>query len=183
MNPKRLLLLLPLAAFASCSTQPAKHTQGLDFDSGLWRLSGDLSYASNGNGTVNGDSAGLGGSIGYFVDESIEVGLGADFESVNLKQSEPDLENTYLSLFGRYYTSPVGATRPFAELGFGLGTTSIGSGEIDLNVITGALGLVHFLDRNWALEISLENSYYLFPSDPNPSSTSWSGVFGVSMFF
>jgi len=183
MNPKRLLLLLPLAAFASCSTQPAKQANGMDFESGIWRLSGDLSYASNGNGTVNGDSAGLGGAVGYFVNDSFEVGLGADFESVNLKQSLPDLENTYLSLFGRYYTSSVGATRPFAELGVGLGTTSIGSGEIDLNVITGALGMVHFLDDAWALELSLENTFYLFPSDPNPSSNSWSGVFGVSMFF
>ena len=183
MNPKRLLLLLPLAAFASCSTQPTKQANGMDFESGIWRLSGDLSYASNGSGTVNGESVGLGGSVGYFVSDAFEVGLGGDFETVNVKGSADDLENTYLSLFGRYYTATVGATRPFAELGLGLGTTSIGPGEIDLNVVTGALGVVHVLDDAWALELSLENSYYLFPSDPNPNSTSWSGVLGVSMFF
>jgi hypothetical protein len=183
MNPKRLLLLLPLAAFASCSTQPSKHTNGMDFQSGDWRLSGDLSYASNGSGTVNGESVGLGGSIGYFVNEAVEVGLGGDFETVNVKSSVDDLENTYLSLFGRYYTSSVGATRPFAELGLGLGTTSIGAGEIDLNVITGAVGMIHFLDDAWAVELALENTYYLFPSDPNPNSTSWAGVLGISVFF
>lgn len=183
MNLNRLLLLLPLAGFVSCSTNPVGAPQGADFHSGMWRLSGDIGHSSNGNGTVNGDATQLGGSIGFFVTDAIEIGLGGDFETINKKQSEEDMENAFLSVFSRYYTTGFGATRPFVEMGVGFGTTSLGPLEEDLNVFSGTFGVVHFLSQDWALEFAVEKSFYQFPNSTAINTASWSGSVGVSWFF
>ena len=184
MNPKRLLLLLPLAAFASCSTTPFQSNDGMDFQPGIWRLSGDLGYASNGTGALNGTSVQLGGSAGYFVQENLEVGLAADYEDVNVESPASDLENASLGLFGRWYTTNISSTRPFVELGAGLGTTSGDGGvEDDLRYISGAFGLLHFFTEDLAWEFALEKTFYSFPDASVPDTDSWSGSIGISWLF
>lgn len=181
MNPKRLLLLLPLAAFASCSTAPFQSNNGVDFQPGTWRLSGDVGYASNGTGALNGTSTQLGGSIGYFVTESTEVGLGGDYEDINPEGSSASLENTSLNIFGRYYTSTNSPTRFFGELAAGLGTTSSGSLENDLGTFAGSVGVLHFFAEDLAWEFALEKTFYGISGAADTDS--WSGSVGISWIF
>lgn len=184
MNPKRLLLLLPLAAFASCSTTPFQSNNGVDFQPGHWRLSGDLGYASNGTGALNGTSVQLGGSAGYFVTETIEIGLAADYEDINVEAPASDLENTSMGLFGRFYTTNISATRPFVELGAGLGITSADASiEEDLSYFSGAVGLLHFFTEDLAWEFALEKTFYSFPDSSVSDTDSWSGSIGISWIF
>ncbi len=184
MNCKPLFLLLALAAIG-CSTLPSHRSpDGVEFTPGTFRLSGDVGYSSNGNGSVNGNATQLGGSLGYFLTPGLEMGLGGDYEKVNRILSGQSLENTFLSIFARYYTTTVGSTRPFAELSAGMGTTSFGVAEEDLRVLAGTMGFLHFLSDTLAVEVAVEKTFYAFPNSSTAIDTdSWSGSVGLSWFF
>jgi len=147
------------------------------------RLGGDVGYASNGTGLLNGSAVQFGGAFGYFFTENLEAGLSGDFHSINIKGSQDNLEYTSLNLFGRYYTRTFGATRPFVELGAGLGTASVGSLEENVNSFTGTMGIMHFISEDLAIELGLSRNQYYLPDLSGGDTGSWSGSVGVSWFF
>lgn len=183
MKLTRILLLLPLAAFASCSSHPTAQPEGMEFEPGLMRLGGAIGFASNGTGVLNGSAVQLEGTFGYFTSENIEVGMSGDFDSINISGSADNLEYTALNLFGRYYTSTYGATRPYAELSAGLGTASVNSFEENVTAIAGAIGVMHFIDSDLAIELELQKSEYLLPDTSGGDTSSWGGSVGLAWFF
>lgn len=183
MKLTRILLLLPLAAFASCSSHPSAQPQGMEFEPGMMRLSGDVGYSSNGTGILNGSAAQFGGAFGYFATANLEAGVSGDFDSIDLPGGGDNLEYAALNVFGRYYTSTFGATRPYAELSAGLGTASIGAFEENVTAFHGAMGVIHFLNENWAMELELQRSQYLFPDTSGGDTGSWGASVGLAWFF
>ncbi|MDA0666927.1 MAG: hypothetical protein O3A95_04125 [Planctomycetota bacterium] len=183
MKLTRILLLLPLAAFASCSSHPTAQPQGVEFEPGLMRLSGDIGFASNGTGLLDGSAAQFGGAFGYFATENLEAGLSGDFDSINITGSDDNLEYAGLNIFGRYYTSTYGSTRPYAELSVGLGTASIGPGEENVTAIIGSIGVMHFIATDWAIELELQKSEYLLPDVSGGDTGAWGGSVGLAWFF
>ena len=183
MKLTRILLLLPLAAFASCSSSPTAQTEGMEFEPGLMRLGGAVGYSSNGTGVLNGSAVQFEGTFGYFTTANIEAGLSGDFDSVNTSGSSDNMEYAGLNLFGRYYTATYGATRPYAELSAGLGTASLNSFEENVTAIAGAIGVMHFIDADLAIELELQKSEYLLPDTSGGDTSSWGGSVGLSWFF
>ena len=179
MKLTRILLLFPLAAFASCSSHP---TQGMEFEPGMMRLSGDVGYASNGTGLLDGSAAQLGGAFGYFATANLEAGLSGDLDSINVTGSDNN-EYTGLNGFGRYYTSTYGSTRSYVELSAGRGVFSNNVGEENVIALVGSIGVMHFVHTNWAIELELQKSQYLFPDTSGSDTGAWGGSVGLAWFF
>ncbi|PCJ54206.1 MAG: hypothetical protein COA70_06120 [Planctomycetota bacterium] len=182
MKLTRILLLLPLAAFASCSSHVASHPDGMEFEPGMMRLGGDIGYASNGTGLLNGSATKFSGAFGYFATANLEAGLNGGFDTINVPGPD-NLEYTALNLFGRYYTTTFGTSRPYVELSAGRGTASLRSFEENVNSFAGAIGIMHFIDENLAIEMELQRSQYLLPDTTGADTGSWSGSIGLAWFF
>jgi hypothetical protein len=182
MSLHKILLLFPLVGFISCSTNPiGSKPVGQNFTAGTIRLGGDLGYSSNGTGTMNGDAAHLNGNVGYFLTDVIELGGSINIEDVNAKNGPADLEAVFFNLYGRAYSTSVGPFRTFAELGAGTGTVSAGSADADANLVQVSIGMMEFVTENVAVELSLEETFYLFDS-PAVDGTGLALNLGVSMF-
>ncbi|MFK5956229.1 MAG: hypothetical protein QM477_07275 [Planctomycetota bacterium] len=154
----------------------------MDFEPGMMRLSGDIGFSSNGTGLMNGSAAQLGGAFGYFFSANLEAGLSGDLDTID-RGGGVDLDYTALNLFGRYYMTTYGATRPYAEISAGLGTASVGALEENVTALTGSIGVMHFFKEDLAIELELQNTSYLLPDVSGGDTDSWSGSVGLSWFF
>jgi len=154
----------------------------MEFEPGMMRLSGDIGYASNGTGLLNGSATKLSGSFGYFATANLEAGINGGFDTINIP-GPVDLEYTALNLFGRYYTTTYGSSRPYVELSTGLGTASVGSFEENVTAFAGAIGIMHFINEDLAIEMELQKSQYLLPDTTGADTSSWSGSIGLAWFF
>lgn len=182
MSLHKILLLFPLVGLISCSSNPiGAKPVGQNFTAGTIRLGGDLGYSSNGTGTMNGDAAHLNGNVGYFVTDIIELGGSINIEDVNAKDGASDLEGVFFNLYGRAYSTSIGPFRTFAEFGAGVGTVEAGSADADAQLVQVSIGMMEFVTDNVAVELALEQTYYLFDS-PAVDGAGLALNLGVSMF-
>jgi hypothetical protein len=164
MSLHKILLLFPLVGLVSCTSSPARTASPKpNLHAGGFRVAGDLGYSSNGNGTMNGKSVHMDGKLGYLVTDILEVGASLGYESVN-RENTADLDATFLSLYGRAYSTNAGPFRTFAEIGFGTGTATVGGSDADVNLISIAVGMMEFMTDDIAVELSLEDTFYGFSS-------------------
>jgi hypothetical protein len=180
----RTLLLSLFAAIAllgtSCSSFWNTSSPGVAFDGGVYRLGGsaNLNFTDNEfNGT---DTDTLGGSVdvGRFFTSNIELGLRGSYEATDNGTVETDASD--LSLFGRWYTSSRAVSRPWIEVGGGMGSVDNGTVDVSGSIFFMALGLSHFLTQSVAAEIFARQSIGSF-DDGIESDTLDLGI-GFSFF-
>lgn len=112
---------------------------------------------------VDTDTLAVGVDVGRFYSENLELGLRADYTSVDAGGAETDMAD-YL-VFGRWYVTPGSASRPWIELA--IGASSVDTGTVDLSglLYSVGVGLTQFLNDRVAIEVALRNSVGNYDDD------------------
>lgn len=157
---KAVLLLITLAASVSCSVPT---TVGNDFAEDQIQLSLRTAVASStgsgdieGGGFVLGDNLALSG--GLFVNDSLEVGLSAEFWTY------PESNDATAGLYGgylRYYLQNEGNVRPYILFGVGMYSTDNGDGDV---YRLGA-GISQFVSDTTSIDLSVEEHFSSYVTD------------------
>ena len=155
-NMKAILLIITLAASASCAVPTAV---GTDFAPGQYRFGGRIAAVSSdsssgGGGYVLGDTFALEG--GRFFTNQLELGGTVEFFTSDF------LEDAQLFTgFARYYLQSEGNVRPFVLIGAGLYNANDGVGD----VYRLGVGISQFISDRTSFEISVENQFSSYVTD------------------
>jgi len=167
MTRKHISLLLSGAVLlgASCTSLWNAGTAGPKFQNGSYRLGGGMgvNFSDSEFNAVDTDTLALSFDVGRFYTENLELGLRADYTSIDAGGAETDMAD-YL-VFGRWYVTPGEATRPWIELA--IGSSNVDNGATDLSglLYSVGLGLTQFLSDRVALEVAIRNSVGNYDND------------------
>lgn len=155
---KVLLTAAAVFAFGFANAQE-KNESSEGFENGDVFLSGSFNisskkYSENDNFKENEFT--VAPKIGFFVTDNIALGLGLGLSSLKIEEEEGDPEfkvnNTTISGFGRYYSSPASKFSVFGQLSVEYSTLKFGSTKVNSFGFELAPGVSYFLNKHFALE-------------------------------
>lgn len=172
---KFILTAAAVFALSFTNAQDKKEKSGEGFSNGDVFLSGSVGFGSSKTGDAKENSFNFSPKVGIFVTENIAIGVELGLTTGKTDNGGNGTSTTFTEVksngfnggvFGRYYFVPGAKFAPFANLGFGFGSTknttnsrlgslSTSSETKDKTMNIGlGLGFNYFLTSNWALEAS-----------------------------
>ncbi len=195
---KVILSLAAVFAFGFANAQDKNSNEG--FSKGDVFVSGSFGFGSTKTGDNKDSSFNFSPVAGYFLTENIAVGVELGIGTTKNDNGGNGTTSTFTEtktnsfgggVYGRYYFAPASKFSPFANLGFGFGstkrTTDSKLGSIStstetkgktMNVGLG-LGFNYFVASNWALEASWAGLNYN-SNDNGGNGADKTNTFGLS---
>lgn len=181
---KKSILIVAIAVLG-LSANAQEETTNDGFSKGDVFISGSIGYDSQETGPFKTSTFEIAPRAGYFVSESIAVGLQIGYLSTKSENFSGDVEDfsvLALGAFGRYYFSPSKRFSLFGQLGINYLTAedNLSGGKADGFGFALAPGISYFVSEHFALEATIgELSYFTVGPDGGESTDTF--TFGLDL--